>query len=251
MTTEQQGIERKERINCVVDNSTGKEVYVCSTVNYGGPWQADTLEEITKKGKAFTKMWLEHGMEILEQEEPFEVVVMTPEEWEAKDDNITYWELERMKRIIKRPEVQEVWKNIIADILVQTHVCTAGEVAQKILDKFINTEIEQCMAKEDIKEYTAAVEKYQNISRGLGDILPILRDNKALMEYLGVKWYLIEDGYMHELDRVMQPQIAKLKEQMDCAHIEIKEECIGHDSHTDHWVRKCTKCGKELERWYH
>ena len=105
------------------------------------------------------------------------------------------------------------------------------------------------MAKEDIKDYTAAIEKYQNISRGLGEVLPILTANEDLVSYLGIKWYMIKDGYMHELDRVMQPQIATLKEQMDCAHIETVEECDGSDSHKDYYSEICKKCKKVIKSW--
>ncbi len=85
--------EHKERINYVRDNSLGHEVLVASMVNTPGVFQGTSELELKEMGLTFGKMWIKFMDEELSVEDPFELKELTVEEWEAKDDNIDYWEI--------------------------------------------------------------------------------------------------------------------------------------------------------------
>lgn len=112
--------EFKERLNYVknpVNPRTGKGSFTVSPVNYPLVFQADDEEEMKSIGKAMIGIWLNHAKELLTDDEPFELKELTGEEWEAKDDNIDYWEIERMKRILNRPSVQKLLIPELAEVL--------------------------------------------------------------------------------------------------------------------------------------
>jgi hypothetical protein len=106
--------EFKERINYIETAGTPK-ILVGAMVNIPGVFQAKDEEELLKKAKAFGEMWVKFTKEWLDKEEPFELRKMTEKEWEAREDNITHWEIERVKRIIQRTEVQQRWIQIMVD----------------------------------------------------------------------------------------------------------------------------------------
>lgn len=109
--------ERKfsERINYVEDTSTGKIVLVGSMVNYGGVFSADNELELKCIAKAFLDSHINHAKILLKFDEPFDLKKLSSQEWDAREDNIVYWELERTKRLISKDEIQEKWKTLIAN----------------------------------------------------------------------------------------------------------------------------------------
>ncbi len=134
----------KERINYVIDDSTGKGILVGTMVNHPScTLQAENMEELI--GEAKISLRLEKDMidELLAAEEPFDIREMTIDGWEARDDNIVYWELERTIRLLKKPEVQEKWKEIILQALIDSdNGITLDDQASMIMEALINQPVE-------------------------------------------------------------------------------------------------------------
>lgn len=91
----------KERVNYIRDESG---ILVGSSVNYPLIIQADDIDELKVKMSAMLKMWIKHAEKIAEQEEPFEFREMNRQEWDGMKDNITYWEIDRFKRLMATRE---------------------------------------------------------------------------------------------------------------------------------------------------
>lgn len=133
----------QERINYVVQHhSDGKISYTGQSVNYGGcicsSWKS--VEDLQRKMKVMIEMYLEHGKKTIQ--EPLEMKELTHEEWEAKDDNIDYWEIERIKRILRRSTIQEKWKKIIGEEILEGEIerLYAGTVADRVIQALIDQE---------------------------------------------------------------------------------------------------------------
>lgn len=138
---EDKKIEHKERINYVRDTSLGKEVLIGSMVNTPGVFQGDDEEDLKRMALSFGKAWLHFMGQELSAEDPFELKELTEEEWEAKDDNIDYWEIERIKRLLARPTIKDKFRNIIVDALKNSEgfgVFGIGTQADDILTALIN-----------------------------------------------------------------------------------------------------------------
>lgn len=125
----------KERLNYVRDNSLGHEVLIGSMANTPGVFQADDEEDLKKMGLSFGKMWLEFMGQELSVDEPFELKELTVEEWEAKDDNIDYWEIERIKRLLKRPTINAKFIDLINQAISDSD---GSSLATTIMNKLIN-----------------------------------------------------------------------------------------------------------------
>lgn len=107
-------IEHKERINYVVSHhEDGKVSYTGKSLNYNACCSSwESIEDLEKEMKAMISMWLEFGKETIEGP-GLEMKEVTEEEWNALEDNIDYWEIERIKRLLKRPGIQEWLKELI------------------------------------------------------------------------------------------------------------------------------------------
>lgn len=132
----------QERINYIKDTSTGKEVLIGAIINYPGVFEGDDIEDLKRVAKSFIESHIQFTTEeVLDQDEPFDLREMTLEEFEAKDDNITYWEIERLRRILKRPEVYDKWKDIIADKILLTrenHESGCNQIAAEIMEALVS-----------------------------------------------------------------------------------------------------------------
>jgi hypothetical protein len=94
--------EFKERINYIVDESG---VLVASPVNYPSIcFQAKNIKEMEEIAKTMCHIVNTYNEEQLQKDEPFEFVEMNKLEWEGKDDNITFWEIIRFKRLMSTRE---------------------------------------------------------------------------------------------------------------------------------------------------
>ncbi len=129
----------QETINYVVKNyEDGKVAYTGQSINYGvicSSWES--VEDLQKKMKAMIEMWLEHGKDTLQ--EPLLMKELTHEEWEAREDNIVFWEMERTKRLMKKPEVSKVWiEQITKALLNADEGTTIDDQATLIMEALIN-----------------------------------------------------------------------------------------------------------------
>lgn len=137
----------KERINyikCVHDD--GRVSYTGVSINYScvcSSWKS--VEDLQRKSFAMIQMWLKHGQDSIQDTNDLEMKECTPEEWEAKDDNIDWYEIERMKRILSRPTVREKFKQIISIIIADNDEemekgSWSDDVSDQIIDAMINCE---------------------------------------------------------------------------------------------------------------
>lgn len=134
-------MEHKERINYIVSTSTDKTVYVGKSVNYSIVMQGNTIEELEEKMKAGVQVWINHAQRTIDQENPFELKECTEEEWEAAEDNIDYWEIERVKRLLKRPTIALKFATVIAETIVKySQKEYAEDTAVRIIDALIDQE---------------------------------------------------------------------------------------------------------------
>jgi kynureninase len=74
----------KERIEYIIDNTDGKEIFVGRSVNYNVVAQAATLDRLEHKMKIMVNAYLKFGNEIMEQSEPVELKEITKEEWSSQ-----------------------------------------------------------------------------------------------------------------------------------------------------------------------
>lgn len=74
----------KERIEYVISKSSGKDVFVGRSVNYHVVAQASDIDELKRKMKTMVELWLKHGTETMNQEDPIEMKEVTSEEWESE-----------------------------------------------------------------------------------------------------------------------------------------------------------------------
>lgn len=139
----EQKVKWKERINYVKEvTKDGKVAYTGASVNYGSCCSSwESVEDLQRKSLLMIKNWLEFAQDEIQTVDDLEMKECTPEEWEAKDDNVDYWEIERMKRILNRPTVREKFKKIILDTMAtKTWLIGLDIIAEKTIDAMINCE---------------------------------------------------------------------------------------------------------------
>lgn len=131
----------KETVHWISDHhEDGRVSYTGQSVNYGcicSSWES--VEDLYRLMTAMIGGWIEHAEETMHQHDPLEMVECTPEEWESRDDNTTYWEMERTLRLIRKPEVQEKWIKIMGDIIYQGEEedIAPGYIAERIMKALI------------------------------------------------------------------------------------------------------------------
>ncbi len=143
MSEQQQKKQWQERINYIADKySDGKPVLVGQMVNYSaGLTQAKDIPEMISQARSLLEIEKQQIEELLAMDEPFELKEMTIEQWEAKDDNIDYWEIERIQRLLKRPTIRERFKAEIADRILEYRYdeeAGSGDIADCIIDDLIS-----------------------------------------------------------------------------------------------------------------
>lgn len=138
--------KHQERINYIVSHyEDGRVAYTGQSVNYGcicSSWKS--VEDLQKKMKGMIAIWIEYAQEVIQ--EPLEMKELNEAEWEAREDNTVYWELERTKRLISKPGVRQAWEEKIAEVVLryklQKQPVNSHDVAKDIMDVLINQKSE-------------------------------------------------------------------------------------------------------------
>lgn len=110
--------QHKERLNYIIDDSPENPIFVGQTVNCNRIiCQGNNLDDLKHKMKAMVNVHCKMYQEIMKQDEPFDCVELSPEQWKTKDDNIPYYEIQRTMRLLQKTEVAEKWRTIIWNVL--------------------------------------------------------------------------------------------------------------------------------------
>lgn len=136
--------KHQERVYWIAEkHDDGRISDTGKSVNYGSctsSWVS--VDDLYKNMQGMINSWIQHAKNTMSQHDPLEMVeCKTQEEWDSTDDNIDYWEIERMKRILKRPSVQDKWQYIIRNTIREwsdTGKGTEDDCANLIIQALVN-----------------------------------------------------------------------------------------------------------------
>lgn len=133
----------KERVYWISEkHDDGRVAYTGKSVNYGGICSSwISVDDLYKNMQSMIDVWIKYAQETMDQHDPLEMVeCKTQEEWDGTDDNIDYWEIERMKRILKRTsmglKIAEVLMNELRKSTTRSEY--PEDTAVRLLDALIN-----------------------------------------------------------------------------------------------------------------
>ena len=130
--------DHKERINYIKEvMDDGKVAYTGVSVNYNcccSSWES--VEDLESEMKCMLEMWLDFGKEQIAN--GLEMKELTPEEWEAKEDKIDYWEIDRIKRLLQRPSINAKFVDLINQAIGDSNNNDGNSLAAAIMNRLIN-----------------------------------------------------------------------------------------------------------------
>ena len=138
METNLKQIDYKGRVNYIKHTSEdGKVLYTGESTDFGCACHSwESVKDLEENMKITISAMCEFGLKTIQN--PLDMKECNLEEWEAKDDNIDYWEIERMKRLLKRPTIQAKFKGIIETAMLENPEMGVGTQANDVINALIN-----------------------------------------------------------------------------------------------------------------